>query len=68
MSKFQYAMLMFTLVLILLKVSPISEQPIWWIVIGGWFMAMVISLTTQLIEYGKKHNKENKDESGEHDN
>lgn len=64
MSRFQYAMLMFTMVLILLRVSPIGEQPIWWIVAGAWFMAMVISLTTQLIEYGKKHKKEN-DQDGD---
>ncbi len=65
MSKFQYAMLMFTLVLILLKVSPVAEQQVWWIVTGAWFMAMVISLTSQLIEYGKKQNKERGDNDGE---
>jgi hypothetical protein len=65
MSGFQYAMVMFTLVLILIKVSPPTEHAVWWIVEGMWFMAMVISLTKQLIEYGKKNNKNNRDSDGE---
>lgn len=58
MTRFQYAMIMFTLVLILGKLSPDAEKAVWELVGGAWFMVMIINLVQQLIE----HEKENKDD------
>ena len=58
---FRYAMIMFTLVLILGRVSPATEQGLWQLVAGAWFIGMIISLVSELIEYGKRK-KENNDE------
>ncbi len=56
MTRFQYAMLMFTLVLILGRVSPEVEQGVWDIVTAAWFLVMIINLIQQLI-HGEKNNK-----------
>lgn len=53
MKRSQYAMLMFTLVLILGRVSPEVERGMWDIVAGAWFIVMIINLVGQLIDYGK---------------
>lgn len=54
MSRFQYAMIMFTLVLILTKLSSDpGESAVWQVVSAAWFMVMIINLVSQLIEYGK---------------
>lgn len=58
---FRYAMIMFTLVLILGRVSPEAEQGLWQLVVGAWFIGMIISLISELIEYGKRK-KENSNE------
>ena len=51
-------MLMFTQVVILGKVSPVNESGMWEAVTAAWFIAMVINLVAQLIDYGK-NNKSN---------
>ena len=53
-------MIMFTLVLILGRVSPETEQGLWELVAGAWFIGMIISLVSELITYGK--NKKGDDE------
>lgn len=58
MTRLQYAMLMFTQVVILGKVSPVNESGMWEAVTAAWFIAMVINLVAQLIDYGK-NNKSN---------
>lgn len=66
MNGFRYAMTMFTLVLILGRVSPATEQGLWQLVAGAWFIGMIISLVSELITYGKskKSDEENGDEKG----
>lgn len=54
MTRFQYAMMMFTLVLILMKVSPIDEQLLWQTTAAAWFVAMIISLISTLTQHGNK--------------
>lgn len=41
-------MIMFTLVLILGKVSPIDERLLWQTTAAAWFVAMIISLIATL--------------------
>jgi hypothetical protein len=61
MTRFQYAMIMFTLVLILGKISPESEKAVWELVGGAWFVVMIINLVTQLIQHGKESKNDNQE-------
>lgn len=53
MTRLQYAMLMFTQVVIIGRVSPASESGMWEVVMAAWFIVMIINLVAQLIDYGK---------------
>lgn len=60
-------MIMFTLVLILTKLSSDQgESAVWQVVSAAWFMVMIINLVSQLIEYGKtkKDNESNDSQKG----
>lgn len=47
-------MIMFTLVLILTKLSTDpGESAVWQVVSAAWFVVMIINLVTQLIQHGK---------------